>query len=96
MMNHANPLSGAIADAIVPAKELIIGSGQAWLLLVVLLILCCTTLWFLTQPTNGNVPVRRSPHDGSPRRHGRPTYRRARRGRGSYGRPTRPVELWGS
>ncbi len=87
-MNHANPLSGAIADAIVPAKELIIGSGPAWVLLMVLLILCCTVLWFLTQPADGNVPVRRFPHDGSPRRRGRATHRRSRHsGGGSYGRP---------
>ncbi len=87
MMNHVNPLSGAIADAIVPAKELIIGSGQAWVLLIVLLILCCTVLWLLTQPADRNVPVRRSPHDGS-RRRGHPTYRRSRHsGGGSYGRP---------
>ena len=76
MMYHASYLTGALATATIPARELI-GAAQAGMLLIGLLVLCCTALWWLTKPKDGDAPVQRLPPSRT-RRRGRSPARRFR------------------
>ena len=42
--------SGGVAAGVIPVPQLLIGSAQAWTLILLLLALCCGLLWLLTTP----------------------------------------------
>jgi hypothetical protein len=77
-MYQANYLTGMLATATIPARELI-GAAQALALLIGLLVLCCTVLWWLSQPTEGDAPMQASAAPSrTPRRGGLPRSRATR------------------
>jgi hypothetical protein len=43
-------VGNAIASATIPAKQLLIGPVQAWVLVLALLAVCCGILWVVTRP----------------------------------------------